>query len=750
MAFDDARAEGERIARLAAHRAGVEVTSAAADLKRTVRLTAAQPGLAGLIAADAGCTLVAPEEGLFPNSQVLFLAVDGHVVCSSTAGVQEDGFAYAGATWLRDAIAQRELVSSESFLDTVTGQPSIAIAAPILDEGEAVGVFANIVATTGVADRLAEAVLTPFEVSVSVLDASSQSIVSTTMVQTRSAARPPPTPSRDAFRWIDGVDRIYASAHVLVLGWRVYLGAARDDVVGPAWTTMRRTAVVALVGLLVALVSTAFVFRRVARPLARLRSAIESAADDPAAGSIEIDGPLEIVDVAARFAALMESRAALEDRLRRAAYLDPLTGIASRALLSDTLDDVLATPGTHPAVILVALDRFDHLRSTFGHGAADALLIEAADRLRALPAEGLVLARQSESVFAILISDVSTTEVLVRTCRIVADALDRSFEVGTGAVELGVRMGISGRRNSRSTGADIVNDALVALTEARRTGETFQFLDTALRKRTDLAARIEQELGRAIGGGELVLHYQPIVDIASRQVIGVEALVRWRHPEHGLLEPKEFLATAERTGQLPRIDRWVIGAAIQQAANWLEAGRRLPISINLSPAGLWERETRIAIEHAIAFCGIPADLVTIELTEGTFIDDSEVVAESLRALKALGVTLAVDDFGTGYSSLAYLRRFPIDVIKIDRSFVIAAETEDGGALVDAIMGIARALRLTVVAEGVETDAQVEVLTRSGCTRAQGYLFGEPMSADDVLRPAARRLRALPGDRAKSA
>lgn len=671
---------------------------------------------------------------LLDFSSLVILDASGRILCSSIEGAAPGSTVYADAPWRNVARANVEV--SAAYEDRLLDELAFAIAAPVRLPDNTFGVLAAIVPTSSIARTLAVQYAGRLGTSFTIVDPATGAVLSSSAAVAGSP--PPDRPGSESYEWVGDEARIFATAPMRAFGWRLYAGVRESSALAGARTAIVHTMLVVLTGMLVAGLAAASVFRMVARPLRNLRRSIEEAADAVEPAPFDVAGPTEVADVAARFNELIASRVQLEDRMRRVAYEDQASGLASRAMLADRLDATFQQrPGARPGLFLVQLDRFEQARESFGPKIGDQIIAESGRRLRTLSADGLTIARFGESSFALLLDEVTSSDQLVRFCGSVVKLLSVPFEVNSGWIELSPRVGIAGRRPSEGSSEAMISDALVALAEARRTGEPYRFFDGSLRQRTDNDARVEQELGRAIEQGELRVYYQPIVHLEGERIIGAEALVRWLHPERGLLAPDEFLPIAQRTGLIARIDRYVAAAAIQQAAEWHEEGRDIPVAFNLSAAGIWEVETREAIEHALAFTDLPPKLLTVELTEGALIEESHVVRDTLERLRERGTAIAIDDFGTGFSSLAYLRRFPIDQLKIDRSFTHELDSSRGAALTVAIMGIAEALRLRVVAEGVETMAQASALRRLRCHRAQGFLFSEPVPADRFGLTTAR-------------
>jgi diguanylate cyclase (GGDEF)-like protein len=428
----------------------------------------------------------------------------------------------------------------------------------------------------------------------------------------------------------------------------------------------------------------------------------------------------------------------LEDELAHPAFHDSLTGLANQALFRDRVEHALARTARRPsplAVLFLDLDNFKTVNDSLGHTAGDELLIEVSDRLLSCLRDGDTAARLGGDEFALLIEDATVEHDVIVVAERVTACLRQPFVLAGKEVFVGASVGIAFAE--RGLDADqMLRNADLAMYTAKGLGKN-RFEVFAPEMHTNVVDRleVEAELRRALDRGERRLFYQPIVDLSTSHVTGVEALIRWQHPQRGLLGPDVFIPVAEDTGLIEPIGRWVITEACAQVQRWnAEPQRSTPVfvSVNVSPRQLRDPQIVDDVAASLAVTGAQPGWITLEITEGAMMQDTEVALGHLRALKALGVQLAVDDFGTGYSSLSYLQRFPIDVLKIDQSFVTGIDQgPEESALARAIVRLAQSLRLVAVAEGVENERQAELLRQLGCQRAQGYLYAHPSPADDI-------------------
>jgi diguanylate cyclase (GGDEF)-like protein len=435
--------------------------------------------------------------------------------------------------------------------------------------------------------------------------------------------------------------------------------------------------------------------------------------------------------LAASFANVLSWRLTEQEALH-----DGLTGLPNRAYLLDALDKMPPSrPHRTSAVLFIDLDNFKDANDAFGHGVGDALLIALAHRLQRHLRAGDLLARLGGDEFAIVLNDVSGFE----EAKSVAERLLNAFEepVRVGEITLGAcaSMGIALADDSTS-GADLLRNADLAMYEAKRDGgarvATYKpTLHTAAVRRTEL----EAELRIALAEEQFVLHYQPIVDLGSRRVVGTEALIRWQHPVAGLLSPGDFITAAEQSGLIVPLGAWVIRTACKQTADWQLSdpdSAPITVAVNLSPRQLLDRTLVATVAEALHESGLDPSSLCLEITEGSVIKDFDATMPTLNALRTLGVSLALDDFGTGYSSLSYLKQLPVTSVKIDRSFVGDLEANaSNGQIVLAIIELAHALGMSVTAEGAETVEQLAALKAMRSDMAQGYLLGRPMEPQDI-------------------
>ena len=431
---------------------------------------------------------------------------------------------------------------------------------------------------------------------------------------------------------------------------------------------------------------------------------------------------------------------ALAAALTHAVGHDMLTGLPNRTLLNDRLEhaiDNAARRYGRLTVLFLDLDAFKHINDSMGHTVGDELLQSVAQRLKACGRLSDTVSRQGGDEFVVLLSEVSTAQAAGRVADKIVKLLAMPHFIRGKPLTLSVSVGISLYPDDASTPEKLLQYADQAMYQAKQMGRnTHCFFERELNRRAVARQAVESELRLALEMHELVLHYQPKLDLASGRVNGVESLVRWQHPTRGLLAPVEFLSVAEDCGLIAPIGRWVLEQACRQARLWLDDGVPFGhVAVNVCALEFQGKDFLQSISSTLRGAGLEAKHLELELTEGVLMADTDASVETLQALSVMGVSIAVDDFGTGYSSLSYLRRFPIDVLKIDKSFVHGLGSGDGdSAIVRAIIGLGESLNYRVIAEGIETPQQLALLSAQHCGEGQGYLFSRPLTADVLATP----------------
>jgi diguanylate cyclase (GGDEF)-like protein len=436
----------------------------------------------------------------------------------------------------------------------------------------------------------------------------------------------------------------------------------------------------------------------------------------------------------------VEGRKELEDRLRYQAFHDQLTGLPNRALFMEKLAEAEALQLEEPtpsAVLFLDVDNLKAVNDSLGHEGGDTLIRMLSERMTSSVRESDTVARLSGDEFAILLVGPGSGHQAERVAHRIIDSLRAPVSIGEHLFRTGLSIGLATSDTCAGSDIDMLRAADLAMYRAKTGGkgrlEVFQpSHHTALLQRDAVRA----ELSGALDAEQLELHYQPIVDVSSKQIVGFEALLRWRHPERGLISPLEFIPLAEETGLIVPIGRWVLQQATRQAAEWQNRSPlgRLRMSVNVSVRQFQHPDLVGDVADALHKSALDPSLLTLEITESLFAQDTDETTRKIELLKDLGVRLALDDFGTGYSSLSYLRRFPIDTLKIDKSFIDGVTTSpEGHAVVAAITQLGQTLHLEVVAEGLEDADQLQALRELDCPLGQGYHFSRPLTAGDAVK-----------------
>jgi diguanylate cyclase (GGDEF)-like protein/PAS domain S-box-containing protein len=431
-------------------------------------------------------------------------------------------------------------------------------------------------------------------------------------------------------------------------------------------------------------------------------------------------------------------RQAVEDAIRERAVHDPLTGLPNRVLFVDRLEHALARLGRQQSlagILFLDLDHFKLVNDSLGHHVGDELLAAAAPRLKHALRGSDTVARFGGDEFGILLEDIASERDAIETAERIAATFARPFVLSGSehfvTTSIGIALATGGERAD-----ELIRDADAAMYRAKDRGRArYEVFDEGMRGRAIERLRMENDLRRALERDQLRLEYQPVVSLVNLSIIGVEALLRWRHPERGEIPPSEFIPIAEENGLIEPIGRWVLENACRQAAQWYASrpdSAPIAMSVNLSAVQVARRTLPEVVRAALSSTGLDPACLSLEITETVMVRDADGLTDILQALKALGVRLVLDDFGTGYSSLSYLTRLPLDVLKVDRSFVdgLGNEPRDT-AITETIIAMSRALSLDVVAEGVETPEQVRELSRLGCTAAQGFHFSRAVPAREI-------------------
>ncbi|WP_095602137.1 bifunctional diguanylate cyclase/phosphodiesterase [Pseudomonas sp. PIC25] len=438
-----------------------------------------------------------------------------------------------------------------------------------------------------------------------------------------------------------------------------------------------------------------------------------------------------------RLSVAIAQRDAAEQRADRLAFYDGLTGLPNLTLLQDRAEQALAAAQrnhSQVALLCMDIDGFKLINDSLGHAHGDGLLRAIAERLRDCVTDADTVCRPGGDEFAILLTDLADAESAAAVPERIIQHLKAPFPLFGQSLEVSASIGVALSPHDGLDFQTLLRNAETAMYQAKRSNrQPWCFYDAAMNTEMSERLNLLNGLRRALDEDQLQLHYQLQFDLDSGAIVGAEALVRWQHPQLGLLMPGRFIAAAEESGLIIPIGDWIIHQACRQAVQWRQSGLPIPrVAVNLSAIQLHDGKVEDSVLSALAATGLPASALELELTESSLIEDTEQVQATVRRLKALGVRLSIDDFGTGFSSLSYLRHLAVDKLKIDQSFIRdLTVTADAGALVSAILNMAASLGLKTIAEGVEDRETADKLCELGCRQAQGYLFARPMSAEQL-------------------
>lgn len=415
--------------------------------------------------------------------------------------------------------------------------------------------------------------------------------------------------------------------------------------------------------------------------------------------------------------------------------VDPVTGLPNRAFFRHLLAGALRRQHAHPsaALLYVDIDRFREINEELGSQVGDEILVEVASRLQVATGATEHAARITADQFAVLLPSVAGVEDAKQKARSFLQSLARPLRLSTGHLFVSASVGIA-LHAPGETGDDLTKHALVAMRRAKGIGRNrYRCYGPEMVSQAARRLSLETELGHALERNQFRLFYQPVIDVASGEVVGAEALLRWVHPQRGLVSPGLFIPALEETGLIVPVGDWVLNEVCRQGMAWQQAGLPpLRIAANIAAMQFLEADLAGGVARALRSTGFSAQHLALEITESALLEDAASTRTSLAAIKNMGVHIALDDFGTGYSSLSYLTRYPIDALKIDRSFVRDIPQDGNGtAIASAVVAMAKSLRLEVVAEGIETEAQLQFLRAQGCHKYQGFYAAKPMSAEDM-------------------
>ena len=695
---------------------------------RLVKQLLADPSTCGSVAASGGF-------GAFPDGEIYYLDTTGRIVCASIPHMKK-GATLAGAPWFASVTSKPSM--TKPYTDPITGKLSIATVGYLEQDGKRFAGFASTLVFDSLTPALTRQYGGRLHSAFDLVDIQHGELLSgspSALWRSGFALQPVRGVTRVA---VDGSRRIYSAVLVKGTNWILEVSVPESLALAGARASEHHQILLALIALLVLFILGLAINRNIVGPIRRLRTAVEQAGRDIVPAPLVPEGPLEIARLVQEFNAMVASRAQYEERLTHQALHDHLTGLPNRALLIDRVSKALeraVRTGEGVGVLFADLDRFRVLNDALGHVRGDAVMRLVARRIEGVIRPGDSVGRLNADEFVILCEGIASPEQLGLMADRVGSAIAEPLSVEGKEVTVTASIGIAIARED-DTATDLIRNADVAMMRAKELGKArHEFFDLSMRDRALTRLQIESDLRHALARRELLLQYQPIVDVREG-VVGAEALVRWQHPTSGLQPPLSFIPVAEETGMIVPIGLFILESACRQAAAWHASGKPIRVSVNLSARQLIDEALPQHVRRILLETDLPASSLCLEITESTLINEA-IQPVVLERLKEIGVMISIDDFGTGYSSLSYIQRFPVDELKIDRSFVRALSSEDSSeALVEAIIHLASAIGMEVVVEGVEEQHELDTLKRLGCSRVQGYYFMRPGSADQIRRYSA--------------
>lgn len=715
---------------------------------------AADPGLRAAIRQRRCAKSLAEQREAYAHYTDLFAAdARGDIVCSaSPEGV---GVNVGDRAYFRRAMESRDFAVGDYQISRITGKSMINLAHPVLDEGGVIeAVIAIGVDLRWLSDLIADAALPPGSI-LSLVD-SSGTILARTPDEEGLVGRT--IPERDAFLkliagagqgsidsvWLDGVRRVTHVAPIygaIPGGIYMRVGIPYDAVFGDVQDVLLRNVLLMLGAVILVLAfgwlaSDHLVLRRV-RDL-RDTARRFGAGDLSARPHIAPDGG-ELGELASAFDEMVTRLAERQQRIEYLATRDCLTDLPNRRLFLDRAVQALAHAARserYLAVLMINVDRLSVVNDSLGRAQGDALLVAIADRLRTCVRQEDTVARFEGDEFVLLLADLERVEYAVSTAAKIAEVFRDPLNLGGNELHITVSLGVALYPGDGESVHTLIKYAHSALHRVKAMGGNgLQFYAPQMSVDAAERLRLEQALRRALERDEFELHYQPKVCLRTGAIVGLEALIRWRDPEIGMIAPDRFIPLAEETGLIEPIGAWVLRCACRQVREWLDAGLAPgSVAVNLSARQFWHGGLAAQVSLILEECGVTGEILELEITESAVMRDLEATVLTLLELRDLGCAISIDDFGTGYSSLGYLRRLPLNKLKIDRSFVRDITHDPSAALLTReIVAIAHALNLTVIAEGVEHEAELAFLVQNGCDEVQGYYFSRPVPAADMLQ-----------------
>jgi len=512
-------------------------------------------------------------------------------------------------------------------------------------------------------------------------------------------------------------------------GWKLVIKTPVDYWHDPIKYASIRFIFIGLIGLIIAAIMGLLVAKSISDPIINLKNVLGKAAAGDLTVRSEIDTDDEIGDAARSFNKMMDTISSLT-------YYDALTRLPNRTLFNTSLDMELkkaARENTKLAIMILDIDKFESINNTLGHTAGDKLLKSLAEKISYLTDHDYIVSHMGEDRFAILFKNFEQKNEVVKLSNEVRDVIKQPWYIDEHRFYITACIGMAFYPEDGESSDSLFKNAFSAMQKAKRKGrDNYELYDPSMNARLLEQLNLDSSMHHALDNGEFSIHYQPQIDTESKEIIGCEALIRWNHPELGMISPLKFIPISEANGLIILIGRWVLYTACMQNKLWQDAGfKPIYVSVNLSAVQLIQEDFIDMVSGILSETGLSPEYLELEITESVAVKNHEYITSILEKLKKMGIRIALDDFGTGYSSLNYLKNFAITTLKIDRSFIYDInENPKNAAIVSTILAMGRNLKLNVTAEGVETKEQYEALKNRGCKIIQGYYFSKPLPQNE--------------------
>ncbi len=701
---------------------------------------------------------------LFPHfANLTTITLDGTAVCSAVAQPGSEAVNVAKTEWFGRALTGQRFLAGNSFIGPITGRWVSVLMEPIRDDQHVLKGFVGLPLDLKLyAPSIEQAELSP-GTRMGIISADGHLIWRNEdqegligkyvgdmpLVKQTLAIKDGDYEGTGS----DGIHRFYAVSPIPEVGWYAFVGIPSSGIYSKALDGTRLMAWVGVLGLLASLMLAVFIARRIARPISNISGAARAIKDGDKTVRAPLHGPREVIEVAGDFNRMVDAWAASTEQLEFLAYHDVLTGLPNRMLLADRMMQAIGRSAREhklAAICFLDLDSFKPINDQHGHESGDHLLIEVGQRIVSMLRAGDTVARLGGDEFVLILNELGTVVEVEQTLLRLQATLNAPYALAEREVCVSASIGVAIYPLDDSDPDTLLRHADHAMYAAKQAGKNqISFFDPSQDRHLREWHQLRDEIRLGLKRDEFLLHYQPKVNMRTGDVVGAEALVRWQHPERGLLMPGEFLPAINDTELIVMLGDWVLGDAFRQIEAWRQQGLSLRVSVNVASLQLQEADfVRKLMDLLAAYPEVVPAQIEMEILESAALADIQSVGEIMNWCKDIGIDFALDDFGTGYSSLTYLKQLPAATLKIDQSFICdMLEEPDSLAITDGILGLARAFQRTPIAEGVETVEHGVVLLHMGCDLGQGYGIAHPMPADNIVgwvdayQPDARWIRA---------